>query len=125
MRRWIAGAWALAAVVVVACGAPRPSATSPTAKVSADGGVAALRAALLDGGAEAGAPVFGACPEDAPWTGTVCLGAGYVACPGGWSMDDRSRCVHEGPLPEAGFAPSPDEEEDAGGEDENTTDRSE
>jgi hypothetical protein len=77
-------------------------------------------AAASDGGARDGArdgapvvPLFGgACPEDAPWTGTVCLGQGYVSCPGGYSMDDRSRCVRDA-VAEAPDAARDDEEPDA------------
>jgi hypothetical protein len=37
-------------------------------------------------------PAAGRCPQDAPWNGRVCLGHGYVACPGGASLDDGGAC---------------------------------
>lgn len=60
-------------------------------------------AAVADAGARDGgdamsvavAALGASCPEDAPWTGVVCLGRGYVACPGGMYMDEKSRCVNE------------------------------
>jgi hypothetical protein len=41
---------------------------------------------------DAGAPP-GRCPPDAPWNGRVCLGMGYVACPGEKRMDDAGVCA--------------------------------
>jgi hypothetical protein len=81
---------------------------------------AGVSAGAMDGGSRDGArdapppPLFGgACPDDAPWTGAVCLGQGYVACPGGYSMDDRSRCVHDVPaVTAAAAAVSPDASDD-------------
>jgi hypothetical protein len=32
------------------------------------------------------------CPSDAPWNGRVCLGGGYVACPGDARFDDGGAC---------------------------------
>jgi hypothetical protein len=37
-------------------------------------------------------PAAGRCPQDAPWNGRLCLGHGYVACPGGASLDDAGVC---------------------------------
>ena len=37
-------------------------------------------------------PAAGRCPQDAPWNGRVCLGHGYVACPGGATLDDAGTC---------------------------------
>ena len=41
---------------------------------------------------DAGAPPPGRCPQDAPWNGRVCLGQGYVACPGDARLDDAGAC---------------------------------
>ena len=76
--------------MVGACGGGQLSPVGPPPGAALDGGG---RDASRDTSVP---PLFGgACPEDAPWTGAVCLGQGYVACPGGYSMDDRSRCVHD------------------------------
>jgi hypothetical protein len=60
------------------------------------------------GGAADGAapapPAGGRCPQDAPWNGRVCLGHGYVACPGGASLDDAGACL-AGPGAAAQAAP--------------------
>jgi hypothetical protein len=63
------------------------------------------------GRSDATAPVTFApgCPEDAPWTGALCQGRGYVACPGGMFLD-KDRCAGKA-LPEAG-APKKTREDD-------------
>jgi hypothetical protein len=43
--------------------------------------------------ADAAAPPPGRCPQDAPWNGRVCLGMGYVACPGEGRLDDAGACA--------------------------------
>jgi hypothetical protein len=40
---------------------------------------------------EAGAAP-GRCPHDAPWNGKVCMGMGYVACPGDRRLDENGTC---------------------------------
>jgi hypothetical protein len=45
----------------------------------------------------------GPCPPDAPWNGRLCLGGGYVACPGDARFDDAGVCQR-----------SPEEARDAG-----------
>ena len=58
--------------VPIGAGAPPPSASAPFAP-----------------------PGPGHCPDDAPWNGRVCLGNGYVACPGAARLDDAGACVTE------------------------------
>ena len=41
---------------------------------------------------DAGPPPPGRCPQDAPWNGRVCLGQGYLACPGDARLDDAGVC---------------------------------
>jgi hypothetical protein len=36
------------------------------------------------------------CPEDSAWSGAVCQGHGYVACPAGTHLDDHNRCTSNG-----------------------------
>lgn len=69
---------ALGSWVTMACsarpaaqGAPAPG---PTASLPDDEGAAALAPERT-------------CPSDAPWNGSVCAGAGYVACPGGMRLE--------------------------------------
>jgi hypothetical protein len=35
----------------------------------------------------------GRCPQDAPWNGKVCMGMGYVACPGERRLDEGGVCA--------------------------------
>jgi hypothetical protein len=68
-----------------------------------DGLATSLKGIPLGGGkvqdADGSAPALrrapGRCPEDAPWNGRVCLGHGYVACPGISRFDDAGACVSE------------------------------
>ena len=75
--------------VLVVAAAAAGCAPSPPRPVS-------LRALALDPvgpPADAGlAPAPGRCPQDAPWNGRVCLGQGYVACPGDARLDDAGAC---------------------------------
>ena len=44
-------------------------------------------------------PLPATCPQDAPWTGQICMGQGYVTCPGGSGLVDNA-CV--GAVPDGG-----------------------
>jgi len=71
----------VAAVVLAGC---EPSAAPP---VSLAGMALDARGVAGDAG-----PAPGRCPQDAPWNGRVCLGQGYVACPGDERLDDAGSC---------------------------------
>ena len=75
----------LAAVLGAAACEPAPPPPVSLAAMSAERGPAPA-----DGGAPAPP---GRCPQDAPWNGKVCLGMGYVACPGADRMDDAGACA--------------------------------
>jgi hypothetical protein len=62
---------------------------APPAPVS----LAAMSLDRVSPPADAGPPPPGRCPQDAPWNGRVCLGMGYVACPGAARMDDAGACA--------------------------------
>jgi hypothetical protein len=82
----------------VACAGGAPAATSSPGSMAsvADAGA---RDATADALAPNVAALGASCPEDAPWTGTVCLGRGYVACPSGMYMDAKNKCTGALPLP--------------------------
>jgi len=69
-------------LTLVACGG---KAAPPATVARVDAGAPPEAAPTSDVGA--------ACPEDATWTGAVCLGHGYVACPAGLALDEKGRCV--------------------------------
>ena len=71
-----------AAVGLAAC---RPS---PAPPVPLAGAFQALRGPAGD----VGPPSPGRCPRDAAWNGHLCLGQGYVACPGDARFDDAGAC---------------------------------
>ncbi len=45
------------------------------------------------------------CPSDAPWNGSVCSGAGYVACPGGMRLEGEACAAPAAPEPVKSAAP--------------------
>jgi hypothetical protein len=72
------------ALVLAAACEPAPPPPVSLAAMSFDRGPTA---------ADAGPAPPGRCPQDAPWNGRVCLGMGYVACPGEGRLDDAGACA--------------------------------
>jgi hypothetical protein len=93
----------LAGLVAGVCGggaACEPS-RAPPSGVALDVSASTVQAGPVD----AGSAPSGRCPPDAPWNGRVCLGGGYVACPGDGRLDDAGAC-QRAPAVDAG-RPSP------------------
>lgn len=95
MRRWL---WLIA---FVGCSSPQP------APVAQSKGAFPIEDLAVDAGAR---PKSNACPDDAPWNGKVCSGAGYTACPGDMRLegDAGDMCIlHETPTPAKSAEPRP------------------
>jgi hypothetical protein len=82
----------LAAVTLLAWGAACASGQGESGVGGTFGGLPLGAEARPDASPPAPPAWGGRCPEDAPWNGKVCLGHGYVACPGESRMDDAGAC---------------------------------
>lgn len=97
MERWTA---ILAAVLVGACSSPASKAPPPGPAFAYE---------EPGGTGDAGAPRRSStCPDDAPWNGKTCAGAGYVACPGDLRLEGDACILHtNGAEPARSATPPP------------------